>query len=350
MTLLYTPDVPFQAIPAGLLEACARLGVAVTQDPDAAGITHVLPVRDEDALHCVNLAASRGIPFVSKTAYQLSFDKVDQQMLTDLYGVPTLKTLVPRSAQQVLDFTTGPVIMKLRRSFNEGVARPPFSYKVYPNPAALAPEIDEDFWLMQASDDPTRQFVIQEAITEQGRVPLRTINFVVNGKSECLFSRNVITYFATDGDYMDRVDGAPDHADMEGTLEQIRAVVRALKIRNAAMNAQFIRHNGVDYLIDWNQRPGMAFFYLTPVDLPALFDTYMAHMLDLPYTPVPLEGYLLIRVYRRPTDVVAPLAAALGLSVLRATGRLNLDAIAWVYGRGDKAELEARFAQLETQL
>lgn len=355
MKRVYIPSIPsnpLRAIPPGAIATLNRLGVAYTSNPDYAGITHVMPLRDEDAQDCVTYAADHKLPYMTQVAYDMVFDKFNQQELTTRFNLPTLSTIIPTSPFQVRAFATGAVILKLRKSYNYPVNVAKFAYRVFPNVSLLLAQIPDSFWIAQASAGPNdAQYVLQNASYTDDCVPVKVINFVVNGKSECLFSRITDLTFRASGKILTTIEAAPDMGGvLPSTLEAIRRTIKGLGIKNVAHSVQFIRFNGADCLIDWNLRPGISFFFLTPQDNPMLADMYYAHMFDEPYAPLGLNGYLRVRIYQQPADKIEALLTDLELKSLR-TPRLDPRLTAWIYGRhNDLSVLRERFAELETRL
>jgi hypothetical protein len=343
----------FSAYPAsvGVKASLDRLGVAVTQDKAEGGITHVMPLADAAVNDCVQMAAALNLPYMTEQTKLQCSDKFLMTQLPSEYGVKTLKTVVPMSAADLDALPDAPMLVKKRRTYTK-VDAFSFSYKVFPNRAALLAELGEAFWAYQENPDlVTGEYVAQEAGDAGDYAALKVVHFAINGQSQALRVRNTdVRYLPGNSDIFDAF-GHDDFTDIEGQMSAIERVVAGLGIKNALMSVQFVKKGADWYLMDWNFRPGMFMFMVTAIKRPDIFDEYMAHMLDIAHLPVARNDVMYYRkVSAALTDEVAAAITACGLAVLP-SDQMAAGPALYVYDVGaTKQELLDKFDTLEATL
>lgn len=342
---IYTPYLHGFLTAPGLIASCERLGVEIT-DEASPYITHVLPLADYHAAECVRQAEARRLPYLSADIQHAISDKSLMTEMSAARGIPTLRTAIPKTPEDILEFPF-PAILKKRRTYtkagNIGAA-----YRVFENPAAMLAELNAVFWAYQDRPDPTTgEYVIQQAVADQPKV-VWSVHFAVNANSDAMFARPAKNLFDEQAEIRE-VSFSQEETPIDPILPRLQEAIRANGIKCALMSCQFIMWEGNPYLIDWNFRPGSFFFNVSAIERAPVFDTFMAHLLGIEVKQVVPKDAMLMRRFTGLNESRIQKARRCELKPLSPEDRTLEVKFLYATGR-DLQTLRSRFEAFEEEL
>ena len=297
MNTLYITDADIRLYGTTILSITDRLGINLTKSYSPT--TAVLPFSDRSAytsMYEQNLGNNSKI-------YLILLDKFYQTNLP----IPTIRTILPKSIDDITKFGTGPIFVKRRRTGlvldtadlkyrkeNNGI-----SYTKWDSPAAFIEQLSmpafSKFWDMQ--NNPTDNFLGEYIIQDYVDMTEQTLDVGCSVNS----TGQLYVYF-----YASKTLDAPENhqlgvcimKDPDSILttltSQLQHVILNLGITNTWFSCEFAWYNNEWCLFDLNFRPIAAFTY-SMIDYPSL-DNAINFALDRPVSNTLV--YLETRSYR----------------------------------------------------
>lgn len=287
----YIPPMDFSWAGPGLLQACHRIGAAVTPIPF--GATHGFAAADTGAMNVASQSEKHGFPFAPTRALGVLSDRL---ALADA-GVPCIRSVPATSADAVAAAFDGPVFVKKRAPIGKQSGR--WVYTHWSNTSDLIASADAAFW--------SGEYVVQDYLGAE--VVGFDTTIAVNAAGEVLPVVNTKFKFSNP---CTSNSASSDELPDPHVMSAIQAAVQALGVRGGIYGVQIAQVGAQQLVMDWNIRPGYSHvMYL--MGWHKLFDRALAHVAGLPL-PDPEPLHIENRHYQNAIHK-ADFAGSLGLIV-----------------------------------